>query len=513
MNNITAAQEKQIFQQKISPLMDQFRRKYPDIGMDMFFVSVVSQLKKSNIQLSNNIVNMMLDKMARDSVPKSSWQYIKNKVVDGNLIKTVFDMTHPSARKTALEEEVMRRAEIMYNPSTLERIGASVGVGTADVLATAPVAVLCPQSVVYGYLVQGGYDVVNNHILIPESKEERKQQSNSAIQHITALNDQADGNHIPGWMMAKCGASDVTKASDGKLKIAAKWADSNKTLWEGIAKKFNANTKVISVNGKNFAQYECQVKANQYGLFSELCHGEINRREQAQKAAQAEALRQQRELESQQAKDENSESDTLSEVQSSENKSDSWGDLLKGLGFNGLGNIGRHLGYTLATLPDMIFNMFSGKSSTTGFDSGTLIPLASLFIGNKINNPMLKVALMGYGGLNLVNRLGNESLSKAQGTNLGKSDSANVQYKRYADEELNSRITNVQIKSNRLFADIDRTPCSVTLSETIVNAYQSGSLPLNTLANAILQRNDAASQNVSQNYEQSQTREVSKGIR
>ena len=136
-----------------------------------------------------------------------------------------------------------------------------------------------------------------------------------------------------------------------------------------------------------------------------------------------------------------------------------------------------------------------------------LIPMASVVAGLFIKNPILKMVLIGMGGLNLVNKAGHESIERHNNPN-------GPRFKQYEDQELNPRITGPVINGNCLVADIDRTPCSVMLSENVVAAYQSGALPLNTLANAILARHDSNSQLAQENYRaviqenHSQTRQI-----
>ena len=92
-------------------------------------------------------------------------------------------------------------------------------------------------------------------------------------------------------------------------------------------------------------------------------------------------------------------------------------------------------------------------------------------------------------------------------------------YKRYADEEVDNRITNPQIEGNVLLMDIDHGPRIVTLPQTVVEAYNEGALTINTIANRILARADQMSTGQqrsvasSERYEQSQEREQSRGIR
>lgn len=183
-----------------------------------------------------------------------------------------------------------------------------------------------------------------------------------------------------------------------------------------------------------------------------------------------------------------------------------WGSLMSDLGFTGLGDIGHNLGYVIAMMPDILVGMLTGKTQSLHLRDN-LIPMASVVAGLFVKNPVLKMVLIGMGGLNLVNKAGHESIERHNNPD-------GPRFKRYDDQELNPRITGPVINGNCLVANIDRTPCSVMLPDNVVAAYQSGALPLNTLANAVLARHDTNSLMAQENYRaatqenQSQTRQI-----
>lgn len=509
---MTEAEENRIFKQSIVPVIDRIKSK--NLSMEMTFTGTIAELRKKQVPLDNRIINMMLDKMALDIIPKTRWDYISGKVMDANLVKTFFDWTHPEASDTPLETEIKRRAELMYNASTTEKTVASVATAGMDVFQTAPIALLTPSSVVYGMLTQGGYDILNNKVLLPESKEERKSTAKDTLQYYVKINEQINSNIIPGWMYAKIGTRDLKNASDKKLKQGKEWATKNADWWKSEYDKLEREHKTsVLVNGKTYTTAECHTKYCQYDQFRGECQKELT----ARYLAEEKAKEQERKAELA-AKAEESQSNNSDESQSekqSEN-TDYWGQLLKTLGFNGLGNVGKHLGLTLATLPDMIFGVFTGKTKSVGMNNDTFIPLASLAVGHFVKNPMLKAALMGYGGLNLLNKVGNEAITRQTSSKTTKTDSANIKYKQYADEALNPRIANLHIEGNQLLADIDRTPCTITLPTATVEAYKSGALPLNTLANAVLAKSDLMAQQSEQAslaYSNMQQQEKTIGIR
>lgn len=184
-----------------------------------------------------------------------------------------------------------------------------------------------------------------------------------------------------------------------------------------------------------------------------------------------------------------------------------WTGLLSSFGLNGISDIGNNLGYILAMLPDMLIGAFTGKSKSLGLKDN-LMPLASIVAGMFVRNPIMKMILIGMGGLNLLNKAGHEAIDDHRGQSQGAGSSMRANYKVYQDEELNARIIQPQIKGNCLIATIDKVPCTIALPDKVVDAYNQGALPLNTLANAVLAKNDQMRQLASENYEAQQRTET-----
>ena len=99
-------------------------------------------------------------------------------------------------------------------------------------------------------------------------------------------------------------------------------------------------------------------------------------------------------------------------------------------------------------LPDMLVGMFTGKSRNLKFGDN-MMPIAAIFAGMFVKNPLLKMMLVGLGGANLLNKAGHEAL----------------------------------------------------LNEDAVDAYYQGVLPLNTLANAVLRKYDDQQRSIQENFE------------
>lgn len=172
-----------------------------------------------------------------------------------------------------------------------------------------------------------------------------------------------------------------------------------------------------------------------------------------------------------------------------------WGNALEQMGLSGFSDISKNMGYVLAMLPDMLIGMFTGKNPNMKLEDNFL-PLAAIFGGMFVKNPLLKMLLLGFGGANLFNNAGHAALKEG----YAKTSRA-VTYKTYSDEPLNKRISNPVMKGSSMVATIDGKPMVINISDNAVDAYERGNVPLNTLANAVLQKYDENNALASRNYE------------
>ena len=173
-----------------------------------------------------------------------------------------------------------------------------------------------------------------------------------------------------------------------------------------------------------------------------------------------------------------------------------WGKYLDNARLNGFSDVTKNLGYVFAMLPDMLISMFTGKSSSFTIGNN-ILPLAAVAAGMFSHNPLLKLMLMGFGGVNLLNNAGHEAL----GLSTPKTTPRN--YKQYADEPLNPRLNNVFMRGRSLIADIDNRPVVINISDMAVDAYEKKAIPLNTLANAVLRKYDENRSVASNTYDKS----------
>lgn len=178
---------------------------------------------------------------------------------------------------------------------------------------------------------------------------------------------------------------------------------------------------------------------------------------------------------------------------------DGWGKTLDALGLDGLAGTSKNLGYCLAMLPDMIMGMFTGKNPNLRMEDH-LLPLTAIMGSFFVkHNPLLKLILLGYGGANLFSAAGNAALAQKNGQATSEQGKA---YKTYPDMQLNDRINEPVVKGNTLLANIDGVPIAMKLNQTVIDAYQKGHIPLNTLANSALQKYDEQRSMAALQYEQ-----------
>ncbi len=401
---------------------------------------VKAELKKQHITVTPEIEKMMIDKMIKDEVPKSSIEYIMRKAATN----TIFYLPQAMS-KSPLENHITEQAEKRYNPSALEK-GTGYALGaTADFLSMGG----------FG----GGWSSAAKFVGVDVGL-------NAVLDHFGGSTE-----YTPTGTKV---APDGKKKPDVPLIIAPEYRE------QYLAEQAKKKTEQVQPT-------EQKPKANQ----------KVD--EDVRPAPSAEITTETPAPQSTQATE---------QEQPQQTNQSGWTGLLSSFGLNGMSDIGHNLGYILAMLPDMLLGAFTGKTKSLGLKDN-LMPLASIVAGMFVRNPILKMVLVGMGGLNLLNKAGHEAIDNHKG--IGQAQDASmgrVNYKIYPDEPLNPRISQPQIKGNCLIATIDKVPCTIALTDNVVDAFNQGALPLNTLANAVLVKNDQMRQLASENYEAQQRTET-----
>lgn len=459
--------------------------------------------------VDHRIEQMMVDRMVREQMPKGSFDYIIRKGASGSLFGLPQELM-----KSPLQREIEERGETIYKPSKAEK-GAAKGVSFAsDVVAFGGVYS-------WGALARlAGTEVVFSGL---ESVLDKKQQKKGlTVDQCVSTGLFGNSGTLSG-IRKECRRiktyeseyiQSVNRTLSKKMPILTE-----KPAW-GMDWYLGNAQNPFQNPGKGFAPFKLNTTAltqpqtvdrdkDFSNVPSVIAPGHEqeyldwkaqNDREQAQKKQQssqpAEENTEAREPETADGSTQGGENngEEREDQQQKQDNSDGWANLLRSVGLDGIGDIGRNLPYVIAMLPDMLVGLFTGKTASVNLKSG-MMPLASILVGMFVRNPLLKMVLIGMGGANLINKMGHEAIGREQGENR-----PSVRYRQYDDEELNPRISGAVIRGSTLIATIDNVPCSVALPDNAAQAYVAGALPLNTLANAVLVRHDRMRAMAEDNY-------------
>lgn len=437
----------------------------------------------------------MIDRLIDKETPKSTAEYIIRKAAGESLFGLPYTLN-----RSPLEAQIAAEAEAKYKANGWEWGGAKAASFAIDTVATmgcgswANLAKLAGVEVVFAG--------------VEAYMDSKKKDNTITIEQCISRGVFGSGEdeNVFDSIKAKAGWLDAEK-SDGVARINSNLkrpvgtfslggfiSRGATTLFAPLAKLAGNFKKAINQTAQNAAQQS--VQGNDVSS---------TRTAETELAARSGNPTPEKPME-QNARSEFENPDDDKIRQEQEANQEGWGSLMSDLGFTGLGDIGHNLGYVIAMMPDILVGMLTGKTQSLHLRDN-LIPLASVVAGLFVKNPILKMVLIGMGGLNLVNKAGRESLERHNNPD-------GPRFKRYEDQELNPRITGPVINGNCLVANIDRTPCSVILPDNVVAAYQSGALPLNTLANTVLAKHDTNSLMAQENYRaatqenQSQTRQI-----
>lgn len=444
------------------------------------------------------VEQMMIDRMVKEQMPKSSFDYVLRKGASASLFGLQNELL-----KSPLQAEIEARSEAAYKPSGTEKVAARGVTMAADAVAFggvyswAGLARLAGTEVVFAgletYLDKKGKtnaltveecisqgvfgSKANVFPAIRQQAASIKSYENSYVQSVNqSLSKKMPLlTEKPAWMM------DFDLNSMGGYQFIQSPLLQTQSFDSGQRDEKYKDVPMIVAPGQEQAYLDDQVEQ------------ERKRQEAAKQVPEKE--------ENGEAKQEPQETEQTAQQQGQQQKEDNgkgnedgWANLLQSVGLNGISDIGRNLPYVIAMLPDMLIGLFTGKTTSVNMKKD-MIPLASILLGMFVKNPLLKMVLIGMGGASLLNKMGHEAIDREMGI-----QPKAAQYKQYADEELNPRIVNPILKGNTLIATIDNVPCSVTIPDNAAAAYAAGALPLNTLANAILARHDQMRELAESNY-------------
>ena len=473
------------------------------------YISMVkAELKRQHITVDSVMEKKMVDRLIHERIPKSAAEYVTRKALEG----TLFHIPNRS-RESAMQDHINKEAEKKYSPSFLEMASSAIGSWLINAATTLGVGGLIGQAA-----IDGSVEAVDR-VGSGQQKDYLEKQRKLGRQEVAAANRKKVS--VPRWMLSQMGFSEMAYATDRQLAIALKWATDNAKIYRSkVSKALDAGERTIKASGRNtlLSVSDATVRAMEYEAFAKAIRAEQGYRRSGKDAVSYQNIAEAEEnVPMQESTMPATEAVSPASAQQPTATGDytGWNVLLGNIGLDGMGDTFNHLGFTLAMLPDMLLGVLTGKTKSIGLNQQTMVPLASLLAGTFASNPMMKIPLMLYGGASLFNVAGQEALSEQR-----KNQSCATRYKRYDDEPLDKRLNNPQIEGNVLLVDIDRVPRIVTLPPRVVDAYQTGALPLNTLANCILAKVDETAvgnrrsmDRAADSYEQNQERSQTRGIR
>lgn len=439
------------------------------------------------------VEQMMIDRMVADRMPKSSVEYVIRKGAEGSLFGFARSMM-----ESPLEQEIKARSEAAYQPSGKEKLAGkavSVGmdvVGTGGITSWAALAGTAGlEAVSYGVewyldgkekagdgaltvedcISRGVFGSEEN--VFTEFRKKSKEIVSYENEYVLSVNGRL---HKPM----------------GILTEKPFWMDYMKQDSAFGYNAFALSVPELSGFNRDEERYKDVPLVVAPGYEEEYLQA-MKALADAQEGLPQEKVQEEKEeqLLEQESLPEHHTEDASENYRQPTNEN-GWDGLLRTFGLDGLGSTGKNLGYVVSMLPDVLIGLFTGQTKSFGIKD-SLLPVASILLGMFIKNPLLKLVLIGMGGLNLLNKAGHEAISREE-------KPSKRLYKPYADEPLNPRLSNPVLQGDHLFMDIDGVPCSVLLPATAAEACREGSLPLNTLANAVLARHEETSLLAQENY-------------
>ena len=434
--------------------------------------------------VAQRMEDLMIGKLVKDNTPKSTMDYILRKAAQNSIWGLQEELM-----KSPLTAEIEARGEKAYKPSKTEKFAGRATASVVDAVTMGGIGSWKSLATLVGSDMALGY--------ILDSKKGNAEQRKEQVMELSISKGVfgQNGNAFTGFrsQAKKVNATDngYVKTLNSKLhnKIHIPQKAFTPMAWTDNSFKFPFQKEQEKRNDPKYKNVPLIVAPGK-----EDAYLEEKAKHDAAKVAEAERIIKERnETDALQEDAEQQQSEDTQQEQPERDNSNGWDGLLKNFGLDGFGDIGNNLGYVIAMLPDILVGMFTGKTQSLGLKDN-MIPIASILAGMFVKNPLLKMTLIGMGGANLLNKAGHEALANKQEGNesnvaLGSNTNA-VRYKSYPDEPLNPRITNPVLQGNCLVATIDKVPYTIQLPEHVVGAYQTGALPLNTLANSILAKSD-----------------------
>ena len=444
------------------------------------------------------VEQMMIDRMVKEQMPKSSVEYVLRKGMEESLFGFA-----DSLMRSPLQQEIDARGEAAYKPSTGEK-WAGRGVSfAADTVATGGIASWASLAGTVG-LEAASYGVE----WYLDGKEKAGKKAPTVEECISLAVFGTKENVFTDFR--KQGNKILSYENDYVLSVNSRLAKpmgilTEKPMWmEWMKQKtFPGNPSLRSMFPDVFEDKRNDERYKDVPMIVAPGHEEEYLAEQ-QALKEEENRRANMKPTSTDGPEPTSDVPQTQQSPRQAEQSDpqpanenGWDGLFRTFGLVGIDGVGRNLGYVISMLPDVLIGLFTGKTKSFGVKD-SLLPVASILLGMFVRNPLLKMVLIGMGGLNLLNKAGKEALDWQEETPTKRL------YKPYPDEPLNTRLANPVLQGDNLFMDIDGVPCSVLLPHQAAEACREGALPINTLANAVLAKHEETGLMAQENYRESE---------
>ena len=450
------------------------------------------------------VEQMMVNRMVQERMPKSSVEYVLRKGMEGSLFGFADSMMH-----SPLQQEIDARGEAAYNPSTGEKWAGRGMSFAADAVATGGIGSWAALAGTAG-LEAASYGV--DWYL--DGKEDNKREAPTVEECISRAVFGAEENVFTDFR--KQGKQILSYENDYVLSVNSRlikpmgilterpiwvdWMEQNalpgfpslQSMFSGVFEDKRNDERYKDVPLIVAPGYEEAYLAEQQAIQEEA---ERKNRLQTTSTAGQELTPDSHEPTPKEPPTQQSPRQTEPSDPQLSNEN-GWDGLLRTFGLDGISGVGKNLGYVVSMLPDVLIGLFTGRTKSFGVKD-SLLPVASILLGMFVRNPLLKMVLIGMGGLNLLNKAGHEALDR-------KEEIPRRLYKPYPDEPLNARLANPVLQGDNLFMDIDGVPCSILLPRNAAEACREGALPINTLANAVLAKHEQTKQIAQGNYRDSE---------
>lgn len=451
--------------------------------------------------IDHRMEQLMIDRMVKDRMPKSSADYILRKAAQTSLFSLPYELN-----KSPLAAEIEARGEAAYKPSRTEKaVGWTVG-ASADAMAMGGASSWATFAKFVGIdvMLNAGMEHLNRkgserEVSVEDCISKGVWGTDSNV--FSAFRKEAQGirKHENSYIKTtNAHLKNKIPTQNYMLMDWMKQPEQTKFPWNKVTFLDSHTADAAQRKGKykDVPMIVAPGKEDEYLDIKARQEAGVKNEKKAQEKPQDMPQERQKQ---------NTGTSTQPEESPVQTNENGWDGLLQSFGLNGFSDIGKNLGYVLAMLPDVLVGLFTGKTKSLNL-TGSLLPLAAIAAGIFVKNPILKIMLMGMGGANLLNKTGHEVLDRKQHEGIASpatnNASHNIQYRQYPDEPLNPRISTPMLQGRCLVANIDNVPSTIQLPDSVIGAYQSGALPLNTLANAILAKNDQMRQVAAAQYEE-----------